>query len=681
MAWPYSNHDIAMLRAQYGSFAEADKTGTRDASSVALADINDSLSKPHPNQPDQQLLLMDWRTVLECGTWAAPSGHCTYSERLIDLRVIHQCASSWALQPEIHRLVKQFNEDGNETALIAFTHARAEFMRRLVRHLNLYWAVITSTAKTVIAESVRTDTTEFVLRPKSSFRDAHADKSIVLWTFQQNGHRSVIALSSERLTDAWMVSPSRRACGAVVFEPQEAPAIQVSAAGIGHAYVQTAALSSSTPPFCNFNLWRGYAIGPSVAASRSAETNPDQLRLAVKPFLDHIRTIYCRDNESLSIYVLHWMASLIQRPWVKLCVALVLQGEEGSGKGVIVNEFLAKIIGPQHSSHVTGLEPICGAFNGTALATACLVFVDEVTQGNALFEAKLKTLITEPRHTIVNKYVSSMSVRSYTNFILSSNKDHVVDMDAKGRRFCVMQTDNRFSGSQHNDARVAHFTQLLSVPVHLVARYLYQLDLSGFNPQDVPTTDMQRTQKRLSMEPRSVDLWLLQCIEARVLPKADDGSSARLQSGGMVPWTSCFASSSDPDSAWTARRSKSSVYEHYRVNAGSRPRPMETFWRQLQDIIPCRTIQQRASTLRPAAQLVEFPSLIVCRDAFRKHVADPQWPFEDHELELQKDGKQNTSVGVGYTLPSDVTRSHGEQPRRPFIPLDAVPDLMSWSYR
>jgi hypothetical protein len=248
------------------------------------------------------------------------------------------------------------------------------------------------------------------------------------------------------------------------------------------------------------------------------------------------------------------LASIVQRPWQKLGVTIVLQGEPGSGKGIIITEFLAKIIGPYHFSHITGLEQICGKFNAPALATACLVYADEVTcGGNKHYAAKLKTLTTEPRHTIENKYVPALSVESFANYILSSNEELVVPVEHKDRRYFALQTDNKFSGSQSTEEKTKYFDTLLTVPVILVAKYLYQWDLSGFNPRRVPTTDLQRTQKLLTLKPDGVDTWLLRCIEKGVLPAGESDIAAAF--------------------SWEAVRSKAAVYEHYRIQAGAHPKP------------------------------------------------------------------------------------------------------------
>lgn len=93
--------------------------------------------------------------------------------------------------------------------------------------------------------------------------------------------------------------------------------------------------------------------------------------------------------------------------------------------------------------------------------------------------------------------------------------------------------------------------RLFAVPVHMVARYLYGVNITNYDARAIPTTDLQRTQKLLTMEPNGVDSWLLRCIES-----------------GELPANERHGNETD---AWAVARPKSAVYNHYRAHAGSRP--------------------------------------------------------------------------------------------------------------
>ena len=508
-------YDRMLLQEQSGSGPVSQSQDAKDRN-VAIVMHSDLTVIPS----------LDWRTALS----PTPS-HRAHRFQELSLNLLHQCASSWALETHLNQLVREFNATKNEELLIEFSGSRSEFLRHLLTHLNQFWAVITGMHKTLLAECVSQLThgeqkvsMDFVLRSKACFRDVHENKLVSLWTY--NEHKQMISLHTLSL---WLKSPNRRTCASVVFDPR-ADSNSMNNRGIS-----------------NFNLWRGFRITKSIAMESGTGMTTAQLRSAIRPFLDHIRTIWCRGDREAYLYCLSWMASLVQRPWQKLGVAIVLQGQPGSGKGILITEFLAKIIGPHHFSHITGLDQICGQFNGPALGTACLVFADEVMcSANKHHAAKLKTLITESQHTIENKNAPSLSVASFANYIFSSNEEHVLPIEHKDRRYFALQTDNKFSGI--NAEKKAHFDQLLAVPVKLVAYHLHLIDLSQFNARQVPTTEWQRSQKLLSMQAAGVDTWLMRCIEQGQLPMDDGMESGR---------------------DWERMRSKAAVYEHYRKQAGA----------------------------------------------------------------------------------------------------------------
>lgn len=52
----------------------------------------------------------------------------------------------------------------------------------------------------------------------------------------------------------------------------------------------------------------------------------------VKPLTDHILNIWCKGDQALFMYVVNWLAHLVQKRGVKTLVALVLHGPHGAGK-------------------------------------------------------------------------------------------------------------------------------------------------------------------------------------------------------------------------------------------------------------------------------------------------------------------------------------------------------------
>lgn len=79
-----------------------------------------------------------------------------------------------------------------------------------------------------------------------------------------------------------------------------------------------------------FNTWQGLAV---TAKEGQCER-----------ILEHIRLVWCGGNQGQFEYVICWLALLVQMPWIKPEVALVLRSKEGTGKTMVV-QMLLQIFG------------------------------------------------------------------------------------------------------------------------------------------------------------------------------------------------------------------------------------------------------------------------------------------------------------------------------------------------
>ena len=260
-------HSLAVLQSQYA----------RPSSSLPIAGAGAEVAEP----------MLNWKTALSEPPRSKLPGSHHKPRRLkqLNLQLIHQCTSSWALEASLQRLITEFNSSGKEDTLIEFTARRNEFFFTLLTYLNLFWVVITGTPKTLIVEHIESASNgtghqaavDYVLRSKASFRDVHENKLITVWTF--NEQKGKILLTSVSLSELWLKSAKRRACGAIVFNPR-----------LPTSGSESSAVSSSS----NFNLWRGLRITRQAALAVRPTESSRELQRAIQPFLDHIRIIWCR---------------------------------------------------------------------------------------------------------------------------------------------------------------------------------------------------------------------------------------------------------------------------------------------------------------------------------------------------------------------------------------------------
>ncbi len=261
-------------------------------------------------------------------------------------------------------------------------------------------------------------------------------------------------------------------------------------------------------PENTLNMWQGW--------EHAGDPNIDQetAKLGCDRLLDHIHEVICKGNDKHYEWVLNWCAHYVQCPWEKPGTAIVMQGNEGTGKGIFANA-LVRMIGNHHGVHITQTGHLTGNFNNH-LANKVMVFADEVTWGGRKSdEGVLKTLITEPDMVMEPKGVDAFMVRSFCRLVIASNEDWVVPTGPTARRFLFLEV----SDSRRGDARYFQQidSQLRAGGLAAFHRYLQTIDLSvGPDPKQIIQTSGLFQQKLNSLE--SVGKWLADAFENEGLP-------------------------------------------------------------------------------------------------------------------------------------------------------------------
>lgn len=276
----------------------------------------------------------------------------------------------------------------------------------------------------------------------------------------------------------WVMHPKRRQYETIVFVPGK----EVSEA---------------------YNLWNGFAC-------EALPTGDCGL------FLEHIRTNLCQNNEQYYQYLISWMARCVQQPDCPGEVAIVLRGEQGTGKSIFAKIF-GSLFG-RHFLQVSDPKHLVGSFN-SHLRDCVVIFGDEAFYaGDKKHESVLKALVTESHLTIESKGIDVVSAPNYTHVILASNSNWVVPAGSNERRFFALDVsaekmqDKKYFQAMQNEINNGGREALL--------HFLLAYDISNFEVRDVPKTAALQDQKLLSMN--SDELWWFEkLMEGRLLREQD----------------------------------------------------------------------------------------------------------------------------------------------------------------
>jgi hypothetical protein len=245
----------------------------------------------------------------------------------------------------------------------------------------------------------------------------------------------------------------------------------------------TIAFSPLPTPTTTLNFWSPSPVLPA----------PGDWSVIYKFLLHRI----CDGNTALLTYLLRYLAHMLQKPEEKPGVMLILLGGQGTGKGTFF--ALIRALWPSTTLVVSDVDHVIGGFNAS-IERAYAVCLDEaIFHGDKKARDRMKSLVTEPRVTIEEKFQPRRTIDSFHRFFAASNHIHFSLVEPDDRRSLFL----RVAGSRPDD--LAYFskvhaaiedTTIIAAMVHT----LLALDLTGFNVRQRPKTVEHTRQKTQSLE-------------------------------------------------------------------------------------------------------------------------------------------------------------------------------------
>ncbi len=205
-------------------------------------------------------------------------------------------------------------------------------------------------------------------------------------------------------------------------------------------------------------------------------------------------------NAELKEYLLNWFAHLVQYPAEKIRVCLVIQGLQGSGKSMLSEYLMKKIIGADKMFITGKTDKAFGKFSDLQGKLLCVL---NEASGKDTFELNetLKDCITCDVLQLEKKGIDIIEVIDYVNYIFTTNNINAVKLTADDRRFMAFSVDNTIKNNKE------YFTTLKKDldNISLMRKFYEELmerDLSKWDAiNDRPQTELMETMKEINEEP------------------------------------------------------------------------------------------------------------------------------------------------------------------------------------
>ena len=198
-----------------------------------------------------------------------------------------------------------------------------------------------------------------------------------------------------------------------------------------------------------------------------------------KPILDLLEHL-CDQDEEIYSWLLDWIAYPLQNLGAKMPTAVIMHGDEGSGKNLFW-ECVASLYGEYAT--VVGQDQLEDKFNDW-LSKRLFIIGDEVLSRQEMrhLKGKLKAMISGKTIQINTKMMPVRSEANHVNIVFLSNELQPNALDASDRRYLVVWTPPKKDRAFYQAVADCMANGGREAFLH----FLLQRDLSAFDPYAPP---------------------------------------------------------------------------------------------------------------------------------------------------------------------------------------------------
>ena len=213
-------------------------------------------------------------------------------------------------------------------------------------------------------------------------------------------------------------------------------------------------------------------------------------------FQNHLLDAVCSGRQQHFEWLVKWMAFTVQFPWKPIQSAVVLTGGQGTGKGTFTEEF-GRLFG-RYFRIIANSRHITGDFNQELHECLVANLNESVYTGSKHETEVLKGLITDPKILINPKGVGKFSADNRLHVIITTNNDFAIKAEADDRRFFVLRMNEKYKGNH------GYFNAIRWQMDHggreAMLHDLMNMDLTDYNPRQVPITEELMEQKAYALD-------------------------------------------------------------------------------------------------------------------------------------------------------------------------------------
>ena len=306
---------------------------------------------------------------------------------------------------------------------------------------------------------------------------------IAAFRCQLNGRTAPAADPKDKprpLAEAWLAHVGRRQYGGLVFSPSE------------------------VLPGSILNLWQGFAV-------TAAEGD-------VSIWLELLAALVPKAEDQT--YVLRWLAWKIQNPGGVPDTILIFTGAKGTGKNSLFDPILS--LAGRHGMLVSDPDLIAGRFTWHLMTLILCVLDEAVFIGDHRQSDRIKSRVTATAMLYEQKGMDPVQGVNRCAYVMLTNHAHVWQATTDERRAVVIETGEGLRGNL--PFFTAYHAWVKGAGPAALLYYLQGIDLTGFNPRQIPKGEALRKQIERTALRSSAAAWWNHCLTEGEIRYRHDGT-------------------------------------------------------------------------------------------------------------------------------------------------------------
>ena len=201
-------------------------------------------------------------------------------------------------------------------------------------------------------------------------------------------------------------------------------------------------------------------------------------------FEEFLKTNICNNDEVVFLFMMKYLAHIIQHPEKSQNICIVIRGEQGCGKDTLIEIFNAMFGSDRSYIHnSSNIDDFYGDFTNY-LENTIIAVMNEVKgkDGHDLRE-KIKDFTTRPINNINKKYQQPYAQNNMADLFMFTNNLNIVKIEESDRRLNVLKTSSQNKGNSDYWTDIYKKISNRQMMDGLLT-YLYNYDIRGFVAKD-----------------------------------------------------------------------------------------------------------------------------------------------------------------------------------------------------